>query len=354
MNWIEPERAVQLADRAISLASELGLPTQARALGFRGFSRAVLGDEDGVDDMLQALDAATSQGLGRETALLYFNLSEVLGVSEGARVRLETLERGLSFAQRRGIEEFVLAFCADIVATHVDLGAYDEALERARELDPRLDEARDVSDQIMVRSSEVAVFSRRGRLDKALDLSRWAIERARESENPQFLALALGSGAALQLAAQDLAAARDLLEELDRIKRLALPYAGALPHVVRTAVALGDADLARRLADNLPSKPLLRKAGLLTAQALIAEHEGRHGQAAGAFAEAAKAWERLQTPWERAHALLGQGRCLVALGRSSEASDLIRAARKVFNALGAAPALSETDALMQRASALAS
>jgi AAA ATPase domain len=57
-------------------------------------------------------------------------------------------------------------------------------------------------------------------------------------------------------------------------------------------------------------------------------------------------------PWERAHALLGHGRCLLALGRPAEARETLHAAREIFASLGAIPALTETDKCLARATAL--
>ena len=48
-------------------------------------------------------------------------------------------------------------------------------------------------------------------------------------------------------------------------------------------------------------------------------------------------------PYEEAQALLGQGRCLVALGKAPEAAAPLAAAREIFARLGAKPALAETD-----------
>jgi hypothetical protein len=51
-------------------------------------------------------------------------------------------------------------------------------------------------------------------------------------------------------------------------------------------------------------------------------------------------------PYEEAQALLGQGRCLVALGRAPEAAPVLEGARRIFARLKARPALTETDALL--------
>jgi len=45
---------------------------------------------------------------------------------------------------------------------------------------------------------------------------------------------------------------------------------------------------------------------------------------------------------------LGQGRCLVALGRAPEAAAPLVAAREIFSRLGAKPALAETDEWLQK------
>jgi hypothetical protein len=54
-------------------------------------------------------------------------------------------------------------------------------------------------------------------------------------------------------------------------------------------------------------------------------------------------WHDFAAVHEEAQALLGQGRCLVALGRASEAAAPLSAARDIFTRLGAGPALVEAD-----------
>ena len=85
--------AVDLAERAVELAAELGLPLPARALGFRGCARFVLGQAAGLDDMRRALEAATAQGLGREAAVLHYNLGVSLCRAEGPRAEWEMAHR---------------------------------------------------------------------------------------------------------------------------------------------------------------------------------------------------------------------------------------------------------------------
>lgn len=46
--------ALQVAERALALASELGMPSPARALAFRGMACVSLGDPRGLQDFREA------------------------------------------------------------------------------------------------------------------------------------------------------------------------------------------------------------------------------------------------------------------------------------------------------------
>jgi hypothetical protein len=90
-----------------------------------------------------------------------------------------------------------------------------------------------------------------------------------------------------------------------------------------------------------------------TARALLAEHQGHHGEAAGLFADAAQRWERFEMPWEQAQALLGQSRCLLTLTRPAEVGEPLRTAKDIFTTLRAGPALATVGRLLAQATALA-
>jgi hypothetical protein len=143
------------------------------------------------------------------------------------------------------------------------------------------------------------------------------------------------------------------LEGTPNVERAAY-YQPNLAEAVRTALAAGDAHLAARLAEaSGPAYPMLEHA-IVTARALLAEHRGSHAEAAELFASAAERWERFEMPWERAHALFGQGRCLLALGRASGSSLVLRDARDLFASFGAKPALADIDMTLARAVSLSS
>ena len=121
---------------------------------------------------------------------------------------------------------------------------------------------------------------------------------------------------------------------------------------MRTALAIGRPDLAERLVDGYQPRYRYAEHALVAATAALAEAHCHHQAAADGYTEAAKRWQHFGVVPEQAFALLGRGRCLVALERPVEAADSLRRAREVFELLGAAPALAETDALLQQATAV--
>ena len=347
--------AAALAERAVELAADLGLPVPARALGFRGCARFALGQAAGLEDMRRALEAATSQGLGREAAVLHMNLAVSLLRAEGPRAAWELAQRGAAFAQRQGIAEWVPLLEGIAVEALADLGL----IERARTLMATAlghVATEDWMGQVDLRSAEARMLARRGELSET-GLMGWiqqAVARARELGEPQYLGGLLALAAIAQTAVGEAHGVAALLTELEQVPdvRHTLDYLRSLPDLVRVAIAVGDADLGARLADGLKPVYQLDQHVILTARALLAEQHGKHAEAASLFTDAAARWKRFEVPWEQAQALLGQGRCLLGLDRSIEAMEPLRAARDIFASLGANPLLTEANRLLAQATAL--
>ena len=134
--------------------------------------------------------------------------------------------------------------------------------------------------------------------------------------------------------------------------RDSLNYPAKLPAMVRTALAAGDPVLAGRLADGFePAYPEGEHA-LRTARAALAEAAGRLEEAAALYADAAERWAEFGTVPEQAYALLGHGRCLLALVRDG-AGEPLRRARELFASMGYEPALAETERLLRETAAAA-
>jgi hypothetical protein len=68
------------------------------------------------------------------------------------------------------------------------------------------------------------------------------------------------------------------------------------------------------------------------------------------YAEAAERWRGFSDVPERAYALVGQGRCLLAVGRPG-AEEPLREARELLDSMGYRPALAEAETLLAEAAA---
>jgi tetratricopeptide (TPR) repeat protein len=194
------------------------------------------------------------------------------------------------------------------------------------------------------------VLLARGETQRAQEMGLSASDADRAVANPQLVALVIPVAANLTLLEGKPATTLELLAELDRTPHVRSDYGYVrnLPGIVRTANGAGDPDLARRLASGVEPVFPLHEHALASAQALLAEAEGDYAAAVDLFSGAATRWERFEVPFERAQALLGWGRCLLALSKPAEAAAPLRQANETFGQLEARPALSEIDDLLDR------
>jgi uncharacterized protein with PIN domain len=182
----------------------------------------------------------------------------------------------------------------------------------------------------------------------------WLVEKARASAAADIVAIAVTSAArALATEAPERACA--LLAELEQAAgtRESPYYARELAAMLRTALDADDRKVAKRLVDGLEPRYPLHEHALCAARAQLAEHAGEHEKAAVLYAEAAGRWQQFGNVPECAHALLGQGRCLLALADPA-AEEPLRQAAELFSSMGYRPALAETEALLEQTTALAS
>ena len=347
--------AAALAERAVELAAELGLPLPARALGFRGCARFALGQAAGLDDMRRALEAAAGQGLGREAAVLHYNLGVSLCRAEGPRAEWEMAQQGAAFARRHGIAEWVPLLEGTEVEALADLGMIEQARTLMATALSHVG-AEDWMGQVDLRSAEARMLARRGELSHTglMDWIQQAVAKARDLGESQYLGGLLALAAITRTAVGEARAAAPLLTELEQVPNVqnTLDYMRSLPDLVRVAIAAGEPELGERLANSLKPVYQLDQHAALTARALLAEQHGENFEAAALFADAAGRWERFEVPWEQAQALLGQGRCLLTLGRSTQARGPLHAARDIFASLGANPVLAGVNRLLAEATAL--
>jgi class 3 adenylate cyclase/tetratricopeptide (TPR) repeat protein len=350
-----PEEAIGYADRALTLASKLGLPRPARALGFRGWVRASLGDAGGLADFREAIELATGAGQGREVALLHNNLGlQLIGI-EGPAASLDVIRAGIAYAKARGLTEMLEALRSNTLGLLTATGEFDEALTLIAEMAPALEASGDVFDLSGVRASQAEVLAMRGRADETATWLDWLEVTGRESGSADDVG-SLACAASVRVALGQSAAAVALLAELESFPgaRANASYFVSLPMMVRTALEAGDAELAERLVTGFERPYPYAEHALVAANAALTEARGDRQAAADAYADAADRWERFGVVPEQAFALLGQARCLIGLSRPTEAPPILQHAREIFTRLQAIPALTETDELLQQATALSS
>jgi class 3 adenylate cyclase/tetratricopeptide (TPR) repeat protein len=341
------------AERALSLAEELGLEP-ARALGVRGQNRGALGDPGALDDFREAIALATRAGLGRETAILYNNFAVSLGVFEGAVAALEAYRAGIAFAEERGITSWVTFMTHNLAGALAAMGEFDEVLEINATMAERAEKSGNARELTVVRSRETRIRTLRGEADRVATLLDWLESQADETMTAQHNMNCLEATAVARAALGQDDAAAALLARV-----AALPgvhetghYISYLPACVRLALSLDTPEVADRLTDRLeahtPHTPSAA-ISLASAHAALAEARGEPQAAADGYAIAAEGWQGRGVIAEQAFALLGQGRCLNALGQPVEAALALEQARAIFHNLKAAPALAEADALLQSA-----
>jgi hypothetical protein len=231
----------------------------------------------------------------------------------------------------------------------LDLGRWDEAVDTA---DTLIAWERDHGGQYlseMARQVKARVLLWRGDPQAARTLVRAFLPRAREIDDLQLLVPALVTAAAVEEAAGDHAGTRALVEEIRRVvgdRAGGRWYLGQhVADLVRVCVAVGQRATGEALTTQAHDGVARNQHGVLTARAALAEAGGALEEAALRYDEAAVRWAGYGHQFERARALLGAGRCLLALGRP-EGGIRLRDARLVVGALNAGPLLDELDAAL--------
>jgi tetratricopeptide (TPR) repeat protein len=235
------------------------------------------------------------------------------------------------------------------------LGRFDDVLRTVPRLAEHVESSGDTLTLIEARAAQARVLALRGDAKDALPYIEQMVVVARESSRAELAGAAFAAAAVVQAAIGDLGETLGLLRELESSAgfRGTPSYGVHLPSLVRVALGIGDGVLAERLAVLTPHTPLEEHA-LVASRAALDEAAGQVEKAALGYAEAAERWDRFGVVPERAFALLGLGRCFIALGRSDEAIDALTEARRIFADLGMAPALDETDQLVIKVSSAAS
>ena len=347
--YADNRAAVDAAERAMVMAERLGLPLPIEALHYRGAARCSLGDAGGLADLQRALAAAEDRGWAWLVANIHFNLADATWLLEGAAAAVDARRRVLDYTERRGQQTGAHGSRAALAGDLIWAGDWDEALALFLETEPMLEAVGEVDWLVGLRSNCALLCALRGQVERARAPAAWAHERSIASGYPQELGCATVAHAVVCDAVGDWPATRAALDAYERLvaDRVNCDRGLRLALTVRVALRVGDVALAERFTAKVTPSVALYRHALASTQASIAEARGEHEAAAG-FADAAAGWHDFGVPYEEAQALLGQGRCLVALGRAPEAVEPLGQAHDIFERLGARPALAETDQVLQQ------
>ena len=121
-----------------------------------------------------------------------------------------------------------------------------------------------------------------------------------------------------------------------------------LPELTRLCASAGALDVAHELAAGLSADLGRIGCARAAAAAELAEAEGRTSEALELHAEAERRWRDFGAVPNLAAALLGEGRCLVGLGRTGAAEPLTEA-RDLYAGLGDVAGRAESAELLAQA-----
>ena len=337
---------LEWANGAAEIYRRKGTKVPAEVQWWRAQAQCGLGQRGAADTLLAALRVFRDEGMGRQAVFAYLNTGISLFPFEGPRA-YDIAEEGLEFLCGLGVSGGVSYLennrsWGRYLAGRLDeaLAIVDTALEVGNE--DYLMAAWDTKAQILVAM---------GRGAEALHYAELADRGARAMGER---ALALGSGATLVMALSAIGEKERATELLEGIATApAFPgyqgYEESIPNLIRCALKLGESALAGQLLARVsPGMPLMDHV-IAIGRALLDESQAEYETAQAGFSEAALAWHDFGVPYEEAQALLGRGRCLVALGKDDGAREPLTGAREIFESLGAKPALIETEALLARA-----
>ena len=343
-----PEEGIALADRALAVAAETGLPRSSRALHARASARCILGDRGGFTDYREVLAIATEAGESPMVAVTYANMGIDQLSFEGPQAAVATFELGLAFAESRGLRTLALAHRTVALGARAAAGEYATVLADADPLSTHAEAVGDEFDLLMIRCSQAVALSAIGRAGEASGYPAWILDAARRSGRVDVIAAALPVAVVVYDALERPEAVIQALGELVSTPRIgdAIELSPYLPAIMRAALAAGARELVEPFTDRLAPRYPYAEHALVAVRAALAEARGDRDAAATAYLDAAERWEAFGVAPEQGFSLLGRGRCLLASGRSGEAVEVLHLARDIFARTGMLPAQEVVDTLL--------
>ncbi|MEA2509437.1 MAG: hypothetical protein QOG21_1519, partial [Actinomycetota bacterium] len=350
------DEALAWADKALEVArSSADAKTLWEALGLRGLQRCEIGDVGGLADLREATDLSEELGDPLSTFTSYNNLADQLWLIEGPAEGLKINSEAQVIGRAHGFVYQMYWARMGALFMLFEVGSWDQLVREANELIAWAQEqSAALVESVSTFVKAVALFHL-GETHEALSLEESFLPLARDMDEREFLLPCLSFCSLLHAATGDNVTTLTLIREFEMKTEQARHYrARYLPDIVRAALSTGNAQHVSQLLVEDDVFYAQTRNAVITTQALLAEAQGDLEHALSLHGDAAQRWKEYGFVLEEGQALLGEGRCLVALGRKLEAPQPLQRAREIFLQLGALPLVQETDIHLERATALTS
>jgi class 3 adenylate cyclase/tetratricopeptide (TPR) repeat protein len=345
----ETRRAIE---RGLSVIRQYGNEEDLlTVLQFRGQARADVGEvEEGFEDVREGLRLALEAAPAALVAAAHVNLGDMTWIHHGPAKGQELYEAAAELAERRGAPGAADWARMESMWTRYDLGDWDELLAIGDRILDRVLGPGTSQIWVLTEAYRRDVLLHRGVADPDGVVEGSILPRAREIGDGQVLVPTFRVAALGRMARGDEVGALDLVRELDELLRdRPGPRSWILNGAARVCLAADEAGLLRSLIDQGVEFLTRDQNSMASARAMLAEIEGDHERASAGYQDAADRWQAFPAVLEHGLALMGAGRCLLALGRQSQGTERLRAARERFGALQAAPLIADIDDLLARA-----
>ncbi|HEX3327176.1 MAG TPA: adenylate/guanylate cyclase domain-containing protein [Actinomycetota bacterium] len=351
------DEALALVNKAVSVArSSGGNDLLGPALDLKGLIRCDSGDIGGLEDLEEAIKLSESGGQPLARILAYNNMADRIWLIDGP-------SEGYKFNHKAQVLGRSTGYLYD--AFWVQMGGLFMLFEQGdwdrvqAEADEIASWAREHGTSIIAAAGlffTARISLHRGAVRKALDLEPNFLPIFRDLDDLEGLSPCLAFCALMHADSGDEAGALALIEEFAQTTERSVQYrARFLSDVMRAMRGIGDTRLARRLLSRTDDMTYARdRHAVVTGHAIEAESDQRWDEALELYTDGARRWHGYGFLLEEGHALLGAGRCLIAMERRTEATPKLRKALNIFTKLGAAPLVEETNDCLKLAIALSS
>jgi class 3 adenylate cyclase len=345
------DEGIGIATRAMELARKHDDPsTMFMAMSFKGMAEVFAGNwQTGLALIDEAATAASSGQLDLRVASdIYCNtISACRNVGDLKRAA-QWADEGERWMRRQSVGGYPGICRVHRAELKMLRGLWPEAEQEARQACEEL-ERFGLLDSVGWAHYQVGeVRLRMGDLDGASEAFERAYEHGHDAQ-PGLAVLQLARGETDE-AARSIARALAMTAGSDGPAHRAM-RARLLPAQIDIALAAGDLETAGRAVDELESiaadfqRPVF-EAGALTGRGELLLGEARPSEASPLLGRSWRLWQETDLPYESARARLHYAEALAAEGDQETARRDLRAARSVFERLGATLDLQRVDALL--------